>query len=146
MHLYRTTEAWEARSDEYEEVARDLGGELATTRGALAGSQAELEGVRSQLATARARIIELADEKAQLGDDREVQQQVVDYQERVTEAAGKVALALEQCVQGQNQLIGYLQDADQYDPAELERYGTDVQTVCQTATEANAALQRELDR
>ena len=146
VHLYRTTGAWEARADDYLTVARSLGGDLATSRGELAGTQAELDAVRSQLATARARIIELADEKAQLGDDREVQQQIVDYQERVTEAAGRVALALDQCVQGQNQLIGYLQNAEQYDPLELERYGTDVQTVCQTATEANTALQRELAR
>lgn len=143
-HLYRTTVAWQERSEVYLDASRDLGEELATTRDELSGAQSELDAVRTQLATAQERIVELADEKARLGDDREVQRQVADYQERVTEAAGRVALALDQCVRGQNQLIGYLQRADQYDPVELEQYGSDVQALCQAATEANTALQLEL--
>lgn len=144
VYLYRTTTAWEDRAEEYRRAAEGLGGSLAATQAELEGARAELEGVRAQLATANERIVELADEKAQLGDDREVQRQLVDYQQRVSEAAGTVALALDQCVQGQDQLIGYLQNAAQYDPVELERFGQDVQTLCQQATDANAALQREL--
>lgn len=150
VHLYRTSTAWEQRAEAYLGDARDLGEDLAGTRAALAGTESELEGVRAQLATAQARIVELADEKAQIGDDREVQRQLVDYQQRVSEAAGQVALALDQCVQGQQELIGYLQNtvtgAAQYDPEELERFRTDVEQLCQTATEANIALQRELSR
>lgn len=150
VHLYRTSTAWEQRADAYLGDARGLGEDLAGTRAALAGTESELEGVRAQLATAQARIVELADEKAQIGDDREVQRQLVDYQERVSEAAGQVALALDQCVQGQQELIGYLQNTvtgvAQYDAAELERFRADVEQLCQTATEANIALQRELSR
>ncbi|WP_225754185.1 hypothetical protein [Actinotalea sp. Marseille-Q4924] len=150
VHLYRTSTAWQERADAYLADARGLGDELAATRAALAGTESELDGVRAQLATAQGRIVELADEKAQIGDDREVQRQLVDYQERVSDAAGQVALALDQCVQGQQELIGYLQDtvtdAARYDAAELERFRTDVEDLCQTATEANIALQRELSR
>lgn len=146
VHLYRTSEAWEARSEEYRAVAEDLGGALAGSQADLAGARAELDAVRAQLATQKERIDELANEKAQLGDDRAVQQQLIDYQERVSTAAGDVALALDQCVQGQNQLIGYMENADQYDPVELEQFGTDVQALCQAATEANIELQRELAR
>jgi hypothetical protein len=150
VHLYRTSTAWEDRAGAYLQDARALGEELATTRAALDGTESELEGVRAQLATAQGRIVELADEKAQIGDDREVQRQLVDYQQRVSEAAGQVALALDQCVQGQQELIGYLQNtvtgAALYDPAELERFRTDVEQLCQTASEANIALQRELSR
>jgi hypothetical protein len=144
VHLYRTTVAWQDRAELYLDTSRDLGEQLAGTRAELSGAQAELEAVRAQLTTAQERIVELAEEKARLGDDREVQRQLADYQERVTDAAGRVALALDQCVQGQNLLIGYLQRADQYDPVELEQYGSDVQALCQAATEANTALQREL--
>lgn len=146
VHLYRTSTAWEDRAEEYRRAAEGLGTELATTRASLEGARAELEGVRTQLTTANERIVQLADEKAQLGDDREVQRQLVDYQERVSEAAGTVALALDQCVQGQNQLIGYMENAAQYDPVELERFGDEVQALCQQATDANAALQRELSQ
>lgn len=145
VYLYRTTTAWEERAEEYRSAAEQLGGSLAATEADLEGARAELEGVRAQLATANQRILELADEKAQLGDDREVQRQLVDYQQRVSEAAGTVALALDQCIQGQDQLIGYLEDPSRYDPAELARFGDEVSALCQQATDANAALQRELE-
>ena len=57
-----------------------------------------------------------------------------------------MATALASCVDGQQRLIGYLQDSAQYDPDDLARFTTDVQTVCAQATDANAALQRELER
>lgn len=145
-YLWRTSTAWQERSADYLAASQDLGSQVAATRGELADVQAELAAVRAQLGTAQARIVELADEKAQLGDDREVQRQLADYQERVTDAAGRVALALDQCVQGQNQLIGYMENAAQYDPVELDQYATSVQDLCQTATEANTALQGELAR
>lgn len=152
-HLYRTSQAWQGRSDEYLQASRDLGEDLAVTRQDLQGAQAELQAVRAQLTTAQERIVELADEKAQLGDDAEVQRQLVDYQERVSDAAGKVALALDTCVQRQLDLIAYLEKAAQevssthpYDPKPVEQYRAEVEALCQTASEANIALQRELAR
>lgn len=150
VHLYRTSTAWEERAEEYLIDARGLGGELATTRAELDGTQAELAAVREQLAAAHGRIVELADEKARLGDDRELQRQMIDYQERVSAAAGQVAHALDQCAQAQQQLIGYLQQtvegSAQYAPEDLARFTSDVETLCQAASEANMSLQRELSR
>lgn len=161
-HLWRTAEAWEDRADRYERDASGLGQDLALERADLAATRAELEAVRDQLAVAHERIIGLADEKARLGDDNEVQKRLVDYQERVSEAAGTVALALDQCVQGQQQLIALLALPDPPDPppgtpptpdpdapqppteAEIEGLRTEVDELCQAATEANIELQREL--
>lgn len=145
-YLWRTSDAWEGRADDYEAVSHDLGSDLSDTRAELKATTDELSAVQSQLSTAQARIIELANEKAQIGDDREAQRLLVDYQERISSAAGKVALALDQCVRGQNQLIGYLQNAELYDPKDLDAYATDVQNLCQAATDANTALQAELSR
>lgn len=136
----------EQRNAEWEEVARGTGQELAQSREELEGALAELEGTREQLGAAQTRITELADEKAQLGDDREVQQRLVDYQQRVSEAARDVASALATCIDGQYRLIEYLQNASQYDPTDLARFRTDVQRVCGAATDANTTLQQELDR
>jgi len=145
-YLWRTSDAWESRADDYEAVSHDLGSDLSDTRAELKATTDELSAVQSQLSTAQARIIELANEKAQIGDDREAQRLLVDYQERISSAAGKVALALDQCVRGQNQLIGYLQNAELYDPKDLDAYAADVQDLCQAATDANSALQAELSR
>ncbi|MDO8107449.1 hypothetical protein Q6348_09600, partial [Isoptericola sp. b441] len=142
----RTSNAWESRAGDYATVSKDLGSDLADTRAELKTTSDELDAVRAQLSTAQKRIIELANEKAQIGDDREAQKLLADYQARVSDAAGQVALALDRCVRGQNQLIGYLQNAELYDPAELDSYATSVQDLCQKATDANTALQGELSQ
>lgn len=154
-YLWISATEWREQAGGYERAARSLGDDLATTRNQLAGSQAELEAVRAQLSTAHERIVELADEKNQALDDWEITQQLVDYQQRISEAAGTVALALDQCVQGQQELIGYLQQqvdpppgptATPYDPAQVVEFETQVEALCQEASEANIALQLELAR
>lgn len=155
-YLYVSATAWRDHADSYLAQSRDLGEDLSRTRGDLAGAQAELDAVREQLTTAHQRITELASEKAQLSDDWEITQQLVDYQERVSDAAGQVALALDQCVQSQQELIGYLARAAEhnaesstpapYDPTQLAQFESDVEAFCQAASEANIALQRELAR
>ncbi|GEN79211.1 hypothetical protein N867_10680 [Actinotalea fermentans ATCC 43279 = JCM 9966 = DSM 3133] len=150
-YLWISATEWRDRAGSYQRTAGDLGDDLATTRNQLAGSQAELEAVRAQLSTAHARIVELADEKNQALDDWELTQQLVDYQQRISEAAGNVALALDQCVQGQQELIGYLEQQAQpgpstppYDPAQLAAFETQVEALCQEASEANIGLQLAL--
>lgn len=145
-YLIRTTTAWQRTSAQWEDLARTHGTELAQAQSDLEAAQAELTDTQTQLATAQQRITELADEKARLGDTSASQQQLADYQARVSQAAGQVATALANCIDGQQRLIGYLRDADQYDPSDLQRFATDVDRVCGAATDANASLQRELDR
>lgn len=144
--MLATNAAWQDSTQQWETLARSTGEELAASQADLAATQAELDATTAQLATAQERITQLADEKAQLGDTSASQQQLADYQSRVSQAAGQVATALASCVDGQQRLIGYLQNSTQYDPDDLARFTSDVQTVCARATDANAALQRELDR
>ncbi|RYV52535.1 hypothetical protein EUA98_03385 [Pengzhenrongella frigida] len=145
-YLWTTTEGYRELAASTEEEARAIGTELATTRTELEGAIAELDGVRAQLATAQARITALADEKAQIGDDREAQRQLVDYQQRVSVAAGTVASALDSCIKGQGQLIAYLKDAAAYDPADLATFESQVGGLCASATDANESLQDELSK
>ncbi len=158
-YLWVSATEWRERAGSYEHTALGLGEELSTVRNQLAGSQAELEAVRAQLATTHERIVELADEKNQALDDWELTQQLVDYQQRISEAAASVALALDQCVQGQQELIGVLQrqidpgpgptptsTPTPYDPALVAEFQTQVEALCQEASEANIALQLELAR
>ena len=145
-YFYRTSHAWQDRASRYEAASTALGADLAATLRDLDGAQSELDAVRSQLATAQDRIVQLADEKAQVGDDREAQRLLADYQARVSDAAGRVALRLDVCVKGQNQLIDYLSTPDGYDKAALDQFATEVAASCTAATDANAALQTELGR
>jgi chromosome segregation ATPase len=143
-YLWVRTVRYEEYAQGVEDQGRAIGSDLATLRSQHEGTLAELAAVNEQLTTAQGRITELADEKAQVGDDREVQRQLVDYQARISQAAANVASALSTCIDAQNQLITYLGNAAAYDPADLERFKGDVQGVCATATEANTELQRQL--
>ena len=145
-YLWTTTARYQERADWAVQQARAIGADLAAARTELDGTTAELEAVRTQLGTAQARITALADEKAQVGDDREAQRQLVDYQQRISAAAGTVASALERCVQGQGTLIGYLDRPASFDPAQLTKFGAEVDGLCKSATKANQTLQDELAR
>ncbi|WP_242636135.1 hypothetical protein [Myceligenerans salitolerans] len=143
-YLWVTTTQWQRTAQEWEGEARDHAAEAAALGRQLDGVNAELAAARDQLATATGRISELANEKAQLGDENVASRQHLDYQARVSEAAAKVAVALGQCVDAQEQLIGYLEDADAYDAADLTRFKNQVGELCDKAGDANDALQQEL--
>lgn len=145
-YLWVTTERWRETSAEWEAKAGGYAREVADLRLQLDGVNAELTSAREQLATATDRITDLANEKAQLGDENVASQQYLEYQRRVSEAAGVVATALGQCTDGQQELIGYLKDADSYDPADLERFESQVTDLCTQAKDANTALQQELEQ
>lgn len=143
-YLWVRTVRYEEYAADVVDQGREIGTELTTLRAQHEGTLGELAAVNEQLTTAQDRITQLADEKAQVGDDREVQRQLVDYQARISQAAANVASALSTCIDAQNQLIAYLEDAASYDPADLQRFKGDVQGVCAAATDANTELQRQL--
>ncbi|GAB2502832.1 hypothetical protein GCM10027063_47660 [Promicromonospora xylanilytica] len=143
-YLWVTTVRWQRSSAEWEEKAHEHAEEVASLRMQLDGANNELQAARDQLSTATARITDLANEKAQLGDENVASQQYLDYQTQVSGAAATVASALGQCVSGQEQLVGYLKDADQYEAADLRRYERQVNALCEDAERANESLQQEL--
>nr|WP_241744290.1 hypothetical protein [Cellulosimicrobium arenosum] len=143
-YLWVTTTRWQESSADWEDEARSLGADVASLQSELDGANAELDSARTQLGTAQDRIADLANEKAQLGDENEASQQYLDYQSRVSDAAGTVAAALTQCTTAQSELIGYLDDPDAYDQEDLDRFAEQVDDLCQAATDANDQLQLEL--
>ncbi|MFD7025375.1 hypothetical protein [Promicromonospora sukumoe] len=145
-YLWVTTVRWQRTATEWQDKAQGYADEVGSLRLQLDGANTELQAARDQLSTATSRITDLANEKAQLGDENVASQQVLDYQTQVSGAAATVASALGQCVSGQEQLVGYLKEADQYEPADLSRYEREVNALCADAEDANQALQQELRR
>jgi Skp family chaperone for outer membrane proteins len=143
-YLWLTTVRWQADSAGWESEARGYADRVAALQAELEATDAELVASREQLATATARISDLANEKAQLGDENVTSQQYLDYQTQVSEAAGAVASAMDECIQAQSQLIGYLEDRDAYDPKDLDRFAADVAALCRQADRAHDQLEREL--
>ncbi|MFE5341511.1 hypothetical protein ACFQ80_14875 [Isoptericola sp. NPDC056578] len=145
-YLWVTTTRWQAHSAAWEDEARGYADRVASLDAELDATDAELVAAREQLATATARITDLANEKAQLGDENVASQQYLDYQRRVSEAAGVVTTALGDCVDAQSQLITYLEDRGSYDAKDLDRFASDVETLCRQASEANDQLEQELEQ
>ena len=143
-YLWLAAARWQRTSGEWEQKAHGYAGEVASLRMQLDGASSELEAARDQLSTATARITDLANEKAQLGDENVASQQYLDYQTQVSAAAATVASALGQCVSGQEELVGYLRNADQYQADALHRYERQVASLCADAEQANTSLQNEL--
>ncbi len=145
-YLWLTTVRWQADSATWEAEARGYADRASSLQGELEAKDAELVAAREQLATATERITDLANEKAQLGDENVASQQYLDYQTQVSEAAGAVATAMDQCVDAQSQLIEYLEDSDAYDQQDLERFSTEVRKLCKQADAAHEQLERELQQ
>ncbi|GAB2455091.1 hypothetical protein [Xylanimonas ulmi] len=143
-YLWLAADRWRADSGAWQAQAHAQAQRVAELEADLEASSQELTSARDQLATATARITTLADEKAQLGDTNAATQQYLDYQRRVSEAAGVVADALGRCTAGQSQLITYLRAPEQYDADDLDRFAGEVDALCQQATDANTQLQQEL--
>jgi chromosome segregation ATPase len=144
VYLVLAARSWQQASGRWEELARSHGTQVAQAQADLDATRTELEATQDQLEAAQQRITELADEKAQLGDQNEVEQQLTDYQARVSAAAADVASSLAGCVSAQDQLIGYLDQKELYDPTSLASFADQVQEVCAQATAANADLQQEI--
>jgi hypothetical protein len=143
--LQERNDEWQVSASDWKGLAHAAATSEASARAELEQRMADLAGVSKQLRAAKARIVELAAEKAQLADKDAGRQQQLDYQARVSQAAADVTAALDRCVDGQEQLITYLDDAARYDADDLARFRSDVSSVCGAATDASAALQRALD-
>lgn len=142
--LWSRTNEYRDHSDQIAAQATEIGTELARLRTEHEGTLSELSAVDAQLQVSQDRVTELAAEKAEVGDDREAQRQLADYQQRISQAAGTVASALTTCTQSQEQLIGYLEGGQEYDAQELSDFRSQVQELCDKATAANEELQRQI--
>jgi len=102
--------AWADHADSLDATARELGTELAETRGELEESQGTLALVESQLDGAQDQIHELANTVAQTGDDREVQRQMTEYQAELFTAASGVTGTMASCITDQQDYVLALEE------------------------------------
>lgn len=107
--------------------------QLGQSQAALAQTKASLESVTEQYNDAAARIRDLADEKAQADDS-------VGVLGTAIERSRNVALQLDQCVAGLQQLQQYLVDIGNYDATEVLGVAERINVGCDEAQEASDAF------
>lgn len=144
-YLYAAATAWEQRAQDLETTARGIGIDLAEIAQERDETVQTLTAAQDELRQADEQLAELADAVAQTGDDREVQRQMANYQAQLSAAASNVAQALESCIQGQDQVIGYLDEIDAWDAESLASFREQVSTYCEQATDAYEQLQTQIE-
>lgn len=137
---------WNERSGEWEAQSRGLGQQVADLTTDLEGITSDLTSTRDQLTTAQQRITELADEKAQVGDDRETQRIIASDIQAVAEAAVDVSSSMGECVTAQSTLLGYLAAPDSTTPEILQQATDDTNSICKAAVDSYTALQQDLSQ
>ena len=135
---------WHDRSTEWESQSRMLGEKVANLTTDLSGMTSELTVTREQLATAQTRITELADEKAQVGDDRENQKILASDIQAVAQEALDVSASLGDCISAQNTALTYLTMPDTATPEVLQTSIDQANTVCTAAISDYNSLQKDL--
>lgn len=148
LHLRNVSLDWETQVEEVKAQNYELGGRLADEQAQVVDLQSANDQLTSQLKTAQQKVLELADEKAQQGDDVEFYARQIDDLTVALSTAAGVANALDRCIEGQTQLVGYLKDlasdAPVYDPIEVAAYETSLNAKCDNAVAANDELQQLL--
>lgn len=145
--IYRLVDVsnkWEAQVEEVKAQNYDLGERLAEEQSQVISLQSQLDTVNEQLRTAQQRVLELADDVAQRDDNAEFYARQITDLTNVLATASAVANSLNKCVDYEQQLIGYLKEPDNYDPAEVAAFEKGVNQVCDAATAANVDLQTAL--
>ncbi|MCB2412594.1 hypothetical protein LGT39_06990 [Demequina sp. TTPB684] len=143
-HLSDVANQWETQVEDIKAQNYDLGQRLADEQTQVIELQGQVDTVSEQLRTVQQRILELADDVAQRDDNAEFYARQITDLTGVLTTASAVANSLNKCVEYKEQLIGYLKEPDNYDPAEVEAFETGVDKVCTAATSANVDLQTVL--
>jgi len=143
-YLWNVSDAWSLQVDKVDAANTDLGERLGAEQSEVVRQQAQIDLLSTQLATAQARITELADINARTGDDVQYYVAEINARSELAATAAAVANALNRCVEGHQQLVIYLRDEENYDPADLTEYEASLTALCSNAISANVQLQAAL--
>ncbi len=135
---------WEQQVEDVKAQNYDLGQRLAGEQSQVVDLQGQNDQISGQLKTTQQKILDLADEKAQQGDNVEFYAREIDNLTTALATAGAVSNSLDRCIAGKTQLIGYMKEADQYDPIEIADFEASLKIKCDNAVAANVELQRVL--
>lgn len=136
-YLWYTTDEWRAEAEHRETLATDLAEQRDELAAELDQAQRDLSATEEQLLEVQDRLLTLAEERAQTGDELELTRMVAE------DVAG-VAVELQSCVQGQDTLIGVLEEPELYDPEAVDEVVEEVRTACDEALQRSEELQQRL--
>ena len=145
-HLWTVSEDWEKQVDDVIAHNYDLGQRFAAEQEHVVTLQKDYDTTSEQLKVAQERVIALSAEAAQRDDNAEFYTLQINDLRAIIDTASSVSNALNQCIDYKNQLMERLRHAEDYDPAELAAFETDVNRQCKAATDASVLLQEAINQ
>lgn len=136
-YLWHTTDEWRSEAERREVIATDLADQRDELAGELDQIERDLRATEEQLLEVQDRLLTLAEERAQTGDELELTRMVA-------QDVADVAAELRSCVQGQDALIGVLEQPELYDPEAVNQVVEEVRTACAEALQRSQELQERL--
>ncbi|HEX5968862.1 MAG TPA: hypothetical protein VFY88_10315 [Intrasporangium sp.] len=140
VYTNNASREWKATAEQHAAELADMTaqrqqvqGQLDASQAALAQTKSALQQVTEQYDDASDRIRDLADEKAQAAD-------TVGVLGSAVERSRNVALQLDRCVAGLQELQGFLLDIDSYERSEVLAAAEEIDQGCDRAQEASDAF------
>ncbi len=145
-YLWNVSDEWAAQVDDVTAQNYDLGSRLATEQEQVVSLQADLDETTQQLRAVQQRVLDLSADIAARDDNAEFYARQINDLSAVLSTASSVTNALNQCIENKTQLAVYLENAEDYDPAELAQFESGVKTQCDAAVAASTQLQRAINQ
>ena len=161
-YLWNVNGKWQDQVSSLTTTGYDLGDRIAEHQKQIDQLDSANALLSDQIATAKDKVLTLSNEKAQWSDQTAYAQQQVDLLAGQIETSQTVIAQLGRCVEGEKQLAVYVAatvpPADPvatpttaptvptYTPAQVAEFRSSVESLCKAASDATAALQKEITK
>lgn len=143
-YLWNINSKWQDQVESLTDTGYTLGDKVAEHQLQIKQLESTNDLLSGQLAAAKDTVLALSDEKAQWSDETAYAQQQVDLLTGRVTTAQTVIAQLNRCIEGEQQLVVYIEAIEEYSPAQIEQYRNSVAGLCESATAAVTEFQRSL--
>lgn len=143
-YLWNINGKWQDQVESLTDTGYSLGDQVAERKTQIQQLESTNDLLSGQLAAAKDTVLSLSDEKAQWSDETAYAQQQVDLLSGRVSTAQAVIAQLDRCIEGEQQLVVYLDAIEEYSPAQIEQYRNSVAGLCESASAAVTEFQKSL--
>jgi hypothetical protein len=144
-YLWNVNGKWQDQVSSLTDTGYSLGDRVAEHRQQIAQLEATNALLTDQLSAAKDTVLTLSDEKAQWSDETAYAEQQVDLLITQVSTSQDVIAQLGRCIEGEQQLVTYIEAGDAYPPAQVAQYRMSVEELCAAASNAVTEFQRSLN-
>ena len=143
-YLWNINGKWQDQVESLTDTGYSLGDQVAQHETEIQQLESTNELLSGQLTAAKDTVLTLSDEKAQWNDETAFAQQQVDLLVDQVSTAQSVIAQLDRCIEGEQQLLAYMDAIEEYSPAQIEQYRNSVAGLCEAASVSVTEFQKSL--